>query len=97
MWKEKGLDHFVSQHEEGSVKEIELPEGCSPINSNMPGCVWKILVKPGDTVKEGDVIIVEESMKMEFPQCAPCDGVIKEIYVQETESVSGGQLLAAIG
>lgn len=97
MWKEKGLDHFVSQHEEGSVKEIELPEGCDPINSNMPGSVWKILVKPGDTVKEGDVIIVEESMKMEFPQCAPCDGIIKEIYVQETESVSGGQLLAAIG
>ena len=97
MWKEKGLDQFVSQQEEGSVKELEIPEGTTPVNSNMPGSVWKILVKTGDQVKKGDVLIVEESMKMEFSQHAPCDGIIKEIYVEETENVCGGQILAAIG
>lgn len=97
MWKENGLDQFVSQQEEGNVKDLEIPEGVTPVNSNMPGSVWKILVKPGDQVKKGDVIIVEESMKMEFSQYAPCDGIIKEIYVEETENVCGGQILAAIG
>lgn len=97
MWKDKGLDHFVSQHEEETIKEIEVPEGTTPLLSNMPGSVWKILVNIGDKVKKGDQIIVEESMKMEFSQYAPCDGIVQKIYVQETENVSGGQILAAIG
>lgn len=96
MWKDKGLDHFVAQHNEGLVKELEIPEGTVPIYSNMPGSVWKILVQVGDKIKKGEPIIVEESMKMEFSQNAPCDGTIKEIYVEETENVSSGQILAII-
>lgn len=96
MWKDKGLDHFVSQHNEGLVKELDIPEGTTPVYSNMPGSVWKILVQTGDKVKKGDPIIVEESMKMEFSQYAPCDGIVQGIYVKETENVSGGQILAII-
>jgi urea carboxylase len=97
MWKEKGLDQFISKHDEGSVKDLELPEGSVALAANMPGSVWKITVKVGDQVKKGDVIVVEESMKMEFAQEAPCDGVIKEIYIQEAQQVAAGQILAAIG
>ncbi|MHB8062726.1 MAG: carboxyltransferase domain-containing protein, partial [Ruminiclostridium sp.] len=97
MWKEKGLDEFVSEHQEAERKEIEIPEGLIAVRSNMPASVWKILIKPGDKVKKGDVLVVEESMKMEFEQVAPCDGEIIEIYVKETEEVVGGQLLVTIG
>lgn len=97
MWKEKGLDHFEVKHDEGSIKDLEIPEGTEAVYSNMPGSVWKILVKKGDTVKKGDVIVIEESMKMEFNQTAPCDGIVKEIYVNESQEVSGGQVIAAIG
>ncbi|MCH3964852.1 MAG: urea carboxylase [Clostridium sp.] len=97
MWKDKGLDKFVSQHDESSVKEQEIPEGAIPVYSNMPGSVWKILVHAGDRIKKGDPIIIEESMKMEFPQNATCDGVIQEVYVKETQNVSSGQILVTIG
>lgn len=97
MWKDKGLDKFISQHDEGGVKEQEIPEGVVPVYSNMPGSVWKILVHEGDSVKKGDPIVIEESMKMEFPQDAPCDGVIQKIYVKETQNVSSGQILVTIG
>mgnify|MGYP000843918786 CR=1 FL=1 len=96
MWKDKGLDKFVSQHNEGGVGELEIPEGTIPVYSNMPGSVWKILVQVGNKVKKGDSIIIEESMKMEFPQNAPCDGTVQEIYVKETENVSSGQILVTI-
>ncbi len=97
MWKENGLDEFVSSHGETEAKVIDIPEGATAVNSNMPASVWKILVKPGDKVEKGDVLIVEESMKMEFEQVTPCDGVVLNIYVKETEEVVGGQLLVTIG
>lgn len=96
MWKEKGLDHFISKHDEGKPAEMQLPEGTLPVTSNMPGSVWKIMVNKGDKVKKGDTILIEESMKMEFPQTAPSDGTIVDIFVKETDEVCGGQLLAAI-
>lgn len=96
MWKEKGLDHFEPKHEQQSTN-TDVPDGCEPVMSNMPGSVWKILVKKGDIVKKDDVLVIEESMKMEFPQHAPCDGKIVDIYVNESQEVCGGQLLAAIG
>lgn len=95
MWKEKGLDKFESHHEEKS-DNLEVPEGMEAQYANMPGSVWKIQVKVGDTVHKGDVLIIEESMKMEAPQEATCDGVVKAIYVNETQEVFAGQLLAAI-
>ena len=61
-----------------------------------PGSVWKILVKEGDYVKEGQDIAVLESMKMEFPISADNYGVIKKIYIKESEQVNSGQVLAAI-
>ncbi len=38
----------------------------------------KVLVKPGQYVEEGDVLLIEESMKMEFPQHATVSGTIKK-------------------
>ena len=95
MWKEQGLDQFIAKNED-RAQELEIPEGTTPVCSVLPGSVWKILFAVGDRVKKGDTIVIEESMKMEFPQVAACDGVIRGIYVGETQEVSAGQVLAAI-
>lgn len=96
MWKEKGLDHFEVKHDENSGKDMDIPDGCEPVLSNMPGSVWKVMIKKGDKVKKGDILFIEESMKMEFNQKAPCDGEVIDIYVEESQEVCGGQILAAI-
>ncbi len=64
------------------------------INSEITGTIWKIEVKPGDTVAEEDVLIVIESMKMEIPVLAPEGGTVSEILVKEEQAIKEGQLLA---
>lgn len=97
MWKEKGLDEFVSETEDanGIVDEV-LPDGCEAARTNIPGSVWKVLVTEGDTVKAGDQLAVLESMKMEFPIESEYDGVVEKVYLKTGEVVNAGQLAVAI-
>lgn len=95
MWKEKGLDKFEAHHNAES-ENASVPDGATEVLSNMPGSVWKILKNVGDSVKKGETIIIEESMKMETAQIAPCDGKIVGIYVKPSQEVFSGQILAAI-
>ena len=66
------------------------------IHSQTPGNVWKILVNPGDNVKEGDKIMILEAMKMEIDIAAPQSGKIASINVNVNDSVVDGQLLATM-
>lgn len=76
------------------IKEgvIEMVE----ILSNMAGSVWKIEVKENDEVKEGDVLIILESMKMEIPIEATHSGVVASINTKEGEFVQEGDCLVKI-
>jgi acetyl-CoA carboxylase biotin carboxyl carrier protein len=66
------------------------------VKSEIAGNVWKIQLKPGDKVEvEGEIMILE-SMKMEIPVLSPKAGTIKEIRVNEGESIGEGQLVAVI-
>jgi len=51
------------------------------IKALLPGNVWKIVTNPGQSVHEGDVLMILESMKMEIDVVAPKGGVIKSINV----------------
>lgn len=64
----------------------------APITAN----VWKVLVKEGDEVSEGDTIVILESMKMEIPVEAPKSGKIVKLYVNEGDSVTEGDTIAEI-
>lgn len=68
----------------------------SEIEAHITGTVWKIEVKPGDEIAEGDTVVILESMKMEMPVEAEDDGVVKEILCQEGQSVSEGDALVVI-
>ena len=66
------------------------------VQAHITGTVWKIEVAVGQAVAEGDVLVILESMKMEMPIEAPCAGVIKEIFVKETEPVQEGKVVVTI-
>ncbi len=66
------------------------------VEAQITGSVWKIEKAVGDTVAEGDVLIILESMKMEIPVEAPCGGRVAEIRVEEGASVEEGAVLAVI-
>jgi len=75
---------------------VEPGVGSTKIESQTPGNVWKILLSPGDSVKEGDKIMILEAMKMEIDITAPQDGTIKSINVNINDTVNDGQLLATM-
>ena len=62
----------------------------------MPGMIKKLAVANGATVKEGDVIIVLEAMKMDNDLTAPCSGTVT-FSVSEGSNVNTGAVLAVIG
>lgn len=66
------------------------------IEAHITGTVWKIEVKPGDEVADGDTVVILESMKMEMPVEAEDDGVVKEIKCEEGQSVSEGDVLVTL-
>ena len=67
------------------------------IKALLPGNVWKIVANPGQSVNEGDVIMILESMKMEIDVVAPHGGVIKSINVATNDKVVEGQVVAVLG
>ncbi len=66
------------------------------VGSEITGTIWKIEVKPGDTVSQGDTLIIIESMKMEIPVLATGSGRVASILVKEKESVKEGQALVLL-
>jgi acetyl-CoA carboxylase biotin carboxyl carrier protein len=62
----------------------------------MAGNVWKILVKVGDQVEEGQDVVILESMKMEIPIAAEFDGTVKEVKVNEGDFVNEGDVIVEI-
>ena len=72
------------------------PAGGTTVESPMPGNVWKIVVKEGQQVKEGETLLILEAMKMENEIPAPCDGEVAALHVTEGAAVNGGDLLVSI-
>ncbi|CAA9526751.1 MAG: Biotin carboxyl carrier protein of methylcrotonyl-CoA carboxylase [uncultured Solirubrobacteraceae bacterium] len=66
------------------------------VEAHITGTVWKIEVKVGDAVEEGDTVAILESMKMEMPVEAEDEGTVKEIVVEEGQSVSEGDPLVIL-
>lgn len=63
------------------------------IKAPMPGLVFKMHAKVGDTIAKGDALLILEAMKMENVLKSSGDGVIKAIKVSEGEAVEKGQIL----
>jgi acetyl-CoA carboxylase biotin carboxyl carrier protein len=66
------------------------------VEAHITGTVWKIEVEIGDSIEEGDTVVILESMKMEMPVEAEDPGVVKEILCEEGQSVSEGEPLVVL-
>ena len=63
------------------------------VRSEITGSVWKVEAAVGQTVAEGDTLVIVESMKMEIPISAPASGVVTEILIAEGEPVADDQVV----
>ena len=59
--------------------------------------MWRIEVAVGDAVREGEPVVILESMKMEMPVEAEDPGVVQEIRCTEGQSVTEGDTLVVLG
>ena len=66
------------------------------VKSEITGTLWKLTSQVGDTVEEGAVLMIVESMKMEIPVASPADGTLKSLHVALDDVVAEGQLVAVI-
>lgn len=97
-WRDSGQFHFDSTPlDTGDDTDAHaLPEGCTAVESHVAGNIWKLLAKPGDTVRSGQTIAILESMKMEIELHAVVDGIVETIQRSEGSQISAGQTLMII-
>ncbi|MGO1233814.1 MAG: sodium-extruding oxaloacetate decarboxylase subunit alpha [Marinobacter sp.] len=99
-----GQQYVVAVSEGGEISQIESQGGAAaptggsapapaagegePVTAPLSGNIWKIEVSPGDTVEEGDVLIILEAMKMETEVRASKAGTIGEIFIKVGDTVA---------
>ncbi len=71
--------------------------GGEPVKAPMPGIVLKIQVQQGQVVKEGDVLVILEAMKMENEVVAPRAGTVVQVVAARGASVESGAPLVVLG
>jgi pyruvate carboxylase subunit B len=76
------------------AKSKEIPKGA--VLSPMQGMVLTVKVKVGDSVKEGDIVVVTEAMKMQNDVHSPHSGTVKEIFAFNGEIVNKDDVLMVI-
>ncbi|QSZ40654.1 urea carboxylase [Sulfurimonas aquatica] len=99
MWERTGLANFNMENSDIQVideEKIELAQNAEAVESPVQGSLWKVMAKVGDTVAEGDVLAIAESMKMEIDIDAPENGKITHVLCSEGENIQTGKMLFVI-
>ena len=97
-------DHWLIHGTDFDVELIELPRLPVPgllevkggLTAPMPGNVLATQVKEGDAVREGQLLLILEAMKMQHRITAPFEGSVKELHVREGDQVDNGALLVLL-
>ncbi len=71
--------------------------GGQSVKAVLAGNIFKVNVKPGDAVSQGDPLLIVEAMKMETAVAAPTSGTVTEVLVSEGDAVKVGDALVTIG
>jgi 3-methylcrotonyl-CoA carboxylase alpha subunit len=92
VWANGRTGHFskarTAGHHSSGISE-------SP-TSPMPGTILKVHVAEGEAVKEKQILLVVEAMKMEHAIRAPRDGTVARIYFNEGDQVAQDELLVEL-
>jgi len=97
-----GRDFTVEIAENGEMSGVSPSAAAprtgtgTPVKAVLAGNIFKVLVSKGDTVTEGQPVLVVEAMKMETAISAPRAGTISDIFVAEGDAVAVGDSLLAI-
>jgi len=87
-----GLDVLIDDLGLAAVNKTVSKDVVAP----MPGLVLEIAKKEGDTIKEGETLLILEAMKMENALKASADGIIKKINTKKAETVDKGFVIMEI-
>jgi len=85
--KEEAPAAAVRRPAAAAASAAAAPAGLMTVKSPLPGSIVKVLVKAGQAVKKGDVLLTMESMKMENNVTAEADGTVKAVYVEPGKTV----------
>lgn len=85
----------ISEGGEVSAAAVPATTGLD-IPAPLAGNIFKVLVEPGDSVEEGDVVVILEAMKMETEVSAPQAGTVSAVAVKAGDSVSVGDTLLTL-
>ncbi|WP_299875498.1 urea carboxylase [uncultured Cocleimonas sp.] len=99
LWHSSGQFNFESVQNKNSndeTNQIDWPASSTVVESQVMASVWKLLVKAGDNVVEGDTLMILESMKMEINIQAPASGKVSHVLTQAGEEVKAGQTLVVL-
>lgn len=90
----QGETHLIAEY--NPAAHAEALEGGGAVLAPMPGKVLSVAVKPGDTVKRGQTLVVLEAMKMEHALTAPRDGVVEAVNTKAGAQVNDGAALVVL-
>jgi urea carboxylase len=98
-WEEAGEFERVAALAEVVPEDevaVEIPDGCEGVEAQFAANVFRVDVRVGEQVREGQTLMAVEAMKMEAPVTAPADGVVHRIVVEPGAHVGPGAVLAVI-
>jgi acetyl-CoA carboxylase biotin carboxyl carrier protein len=71
-------------------------DAVAEVRAEMVANVWKVVAAEGESVADGDTLVILESMKMEIPVLAEDAGLVTRLAVAEGDLVQEGDLIAVI-
>ncbi len=87
----------VNKPGEGQIKKSESGGGAFTVKAPLPGNIFKMNVSVGDSVSEGDCLLIMEAMKMENNVLAEKGGTVKAIKVNVGDAVLQDDVLIELG
>jgi len=95
-WRRAGLDESAPVEAPRRTESAAIPDGCSAVTSGVSGSVWQLLVKAGQVVNQGEILVIMESMKMEISIVAPLAGTVLEVHAAEGRPANAGDTLLVL-
>lgn len=95
-WRATGQFNPTIIEPEATTVTEDWPEDCAVIESPVTGSLWKCLVAEDDEVKEGQAVVILESMKMEIQLNAPVTGRVRRIVLEAGQQVTAGQVVLVL-
>jgi pyruvate carboxylase subunit B len=91
----KSVDYSIAESTGTTGSSATVGDG-EVISAELAGQVLRVEASEGDSVEEGDVLVVLEALKMEIEVKAPCGGTVSEIFVSADQGVAVGDALVEI-